>query len=495
MLLPSEPSADAVPIWFVAPDSWPGVEAELSAPARAFAKACGFSPAPGKTQIVPDSSGAIAAVLFGLERPTARAKDLFLPGRLATTLPKGSYRFANAPHDPTLAVLSWLLSSYRFTRYKPSDAEGPALHAPAGVDMARIERIAAAVALGRDLVNTPANDMGPDALEAAALKLASRCQAKSSVTRGDKLLQTNLPLIHAVGRASDKAPRLVDITWGDPRAPRVTLVGKGVCFDSGGLDIKPSSGMLLMKKDMGGAATALALAAMIMEGNFAVRLRVLLPIVENAISSTAYRPGDIYPSRKGLSVEIGNTDAEGRLVLADALALADEEAPELLVDFATLTGAARVALGPDLPPFYTEDEDLAAEVMRYGATTFDPVWRMPLWDPYDKLIEGKVSDLVNVSSGSFAGSVTAALFLRRFVEKAKAWVHFDIYAWTPSATSGRPEGAEVQAARLLHDLIEARYGVGTKIEVPTMPERRIVRRVALIPDSPEDEGSAFDDIG
>ncbi len=495
MLLPSEPSADAVPIWFVAPDSWPGVEAELSAPARAFAKACGFSPAPGKTQIVPDSSGAIAAVLFGLERPTARAKDLFLPGRLATTLPKGSYRFANAPHDPTLAVLSWLLSSYRFTRYKPSDAEGPALHAPAGVDMARIERIAAAVALGRDLVNTPANDMGPDALEAAALKLASRCQAKSSVTRGDKLLQTNLPLIHAVGRASDKAPRLVDITWGDPRAPRVTLVGKGVCFDSGGLDIKPSSGMLLMKKDMGGAATALALAAMIMEGNFAVRLRVLLPIVENAISSTAYRPGDIYPSRKGLTVEIGNTDAEGRLVLADALALADEEAPELLVDFATLTGAARVALGPDLPPFYTEDEDLAAEVMRYGATTFDPVWRMPLWDPYDKLIEGKVSDLVNVSSGSFAGSVTAALFLRRFVEKAKAWVHFDIYAWTPSATSGRPEGAEVQAARLLHDLIEARYGVGTKIEVPTMPERRIVRRVALIPDSPEDEGSAFDDIG
>jgi len=494
MLLPHEPSANAVPIWFVTSESWPTVEAELPAAACAFAKACGFVAAPGKTQILPDSSGAIAAVLFGIERSSSRAKDLFLPGRLATSLPRGTYHFANAPHDPTLAVLAWLLSTYRFTRYKQADAEGPALQAPAGVDMVRVERIAAAVALGRDLVNTPANDMGPDALEAAALKLASRCNAKSSVTRGDKLLQTNLPLIHAVGRASDKAPRLVDISWGDPKAPKVTLVGKGVCFDSGGLDIKPSSGMLLMKKDMGGAAAALALAAMIMEGNIAVRLRVLLPIVENAISSTAYRPGDVYPSRKGLSVEIGNTDAEGRLVLADALALADEEAPELLIDFATLTGAARVALGPDLPPYYTEDEDLAALVMHYGAATFDPVWRMPLWDPYDKLIEGKVSDLVNVSSGSFAGSVTAALFLRRFVEKAKAWVHFDIYAWTPSPKSGRPEGAEVQAARLLYDLLEARFGIGAKIEVPQMPERRIIRRVALIPDSPDEEGSVFDDL-
>jgi leucyl aminopeptidase len=253
--------------------------------------------------------------------------------------------------------------------------------------------------------------------------------------------------------------------------------------------------MLLMKKDMGGAAAALALAAMIMEGNLAVRLRVLLPIVENAISSMAYRPGDVYPSRKGLSVEIGNTDAEGRLVLADALALADEESPELLVDFATLTGAARVALGPDLPPFYTEDEDLAAEVTRFGATTSDPVWRMPLWDPYDKLIEGKVSDLVNVSSGAFAGSVTAALFLRRFVEKAKSWVHFDIFAWTPGAKSGRPEGGEVQAARLLYDLFEARFGIGEKVEMEAAPERRIIRRVAVIPDEPDDEGSVFDDIG
>jgi leucyl aminopeptidase len=494
MLITPEPSGAAVPIWFVTKDTWPSIETELAVSARAFAAACGFAATPGKVQLLPDSLGAIAAVLFGIESVASRTKDLMLPGRLATALPRGTYRFANAPHDPSLAALSWLLSSYRFTRYKAGEVAGPRLEAPPEVDIARVQRIAAAVALGRDLVNTPANDMGPDALEAAALKLASRCRAKSSVTRGDKLLQTNLPLIHAVGRASDKAPRLVDMTWGDPRAPKVTLVGKGVCFDSGGLDIKPSSGMLLMKKDMGGAATALALAAMIMEGNLAVRLRVLLPIVENAISSTAYRPGDIYPSRKGLTVEIGNTDAEGRLVLADALALADEEAPELLVDFATLTGAARVALGPDLPPFYTEDEDLGAEIMRYGAATCDPVWRMPLWDPYDKLIEGKVSDLVNVSTGSFAGSVTAALFLRRFVEKAKAFVHFDIYAWTPSATSGRPEGAEVQAARLLYDLVEARYGVGAEVENPTLPERRIIRRVAMIPDSPDEEGSVFDDL-
>jgi leucyl aminopeptidase len=496
MLLPHEPAAEAVPIWFVTSESWPSVETELPPTARAFAKACGFaaSPAPGKLQIVPDASGAIAAVLFGIERASSRNKDLFLPGRLATALPGGTYRFANAPHDATSAALSWLLSSYRFTRYKPVDVEGPSLRVPADVDLARIERIAAAVAFGRDLVNTPANDMGPDALEAAALKLASRCGAKCSVTRGDKLLQTNFPLIHAVGRASDKAPRLVDISWGDPNGPKVTLVGKGVCFDSGGLDIKPSSGMLLMKKDMGGAATALALAAMIMEAGLAIRLRVLLPIVENAISSTAYRPGDIYPSRKKLFVEIGNTDAEGRLVLADALAFADEEAPELLVDFATLTGAARVALGPDLPPFYTEDENLAAEIMRFGTTVCDPVWRMPLWEPYDKLIDGKVGDLVNVSSGNFAGSVTAALFLRRFVEHAKSWVHFDIYAWTPSPKSGRPEGGEVQAARLLYDLFEARFGVAPKVESENGPERRIVRRVAVIPDSPDEEGSVFDDL-
>jgi leucyl aminopeptidase len=490
MSLLREPSAAATPIWFVTRETWPQVRANLPAAAVAFAAACGFEPTPGRTQIVPDSSGGAAAILFGLEAADARVQDPFLPGRLATSLPSGLYRFANAPHDPTLATLSWLLSRYRFSRYKANHGEQPELCAPAGVDATRVERIAAAVAFGRDLVNTPANDLGPDLLEAAALNLATQFKAKASVTRGDKLLQTNLPLIHAVGRASDKEPRLVDFSWGDPDKPKVTLVGKGVCFDSGGLDIKPSSGMVLMKKDMGGAATALALASMIMEANLEVRLRVLLPIVENSISSNAFRPGDIYPSRKGLTVEIGNTDAEGRLILADALALADEEAPDLLIDFATLTGAARVALGPDLPPFYTMDEELASDIARFGVAAHDPVWRLPLWDPYDKLLDSKIADLNNVAGGVFAGSITAALFLRRFVEQAKAWAHFDLYAWAPTAKSGRPEGGEIQAARLLYDLLEARFGAGAEAE----HSPRLVHHVKVTnEDLAEDEGVGLED--
>jgi leucyl aminopeptidase len=267
------------------------------------------------------------------------------------------------------------------------------------------------------------------------------------------LLAANFPLIHAVGRAAEEPPRIVDFTFGPENAPKVTLVGKGVCFDTGGLDIKPSTGMLIMKKDMGGAATALALASMIMDAQLPLRLRVIIPIVENAIAGNAFRPGDIYRSRKGLSVEIGNTDAEGRLILADALALADEDEPDLLFDFATLTGAARVALGPDLPPMYTDDDALAAACLEHSRKTHDPVWRMPLWTPYDKQLDGKISDVVNVSSGPFAGSITAALFLRRFVERAKAWAHFDVYAWNPKTLPGRPEGGEVQVARLLFSML------------------------------------------
>lgn len=484
---------NAVPIFFVTSETWPQIRDELPAPAAAFATACDFEPTPGRLLILPSAEGRLAGVLFGLERKDAKSRDPFLPGRLATSLPAGTYRFANAPHDVDLATLAFVLSSYRFMRYKKADnSQSPELCTPEGVDKDRILRIANAVALGRDLINTPANDLGPDALEAAALKVATQFQAKASVIRGEKLLQTNYPLIHAVGRASDKAPRLVDFVWGPKDAPKVTLVGKGVCFDTGGLDIKPESAMLLMKKDMGGAATALALAQMIMDANASVRLRVILPVVENAIAGNAMRPGDIYKSRKGLTVEIGNTDAEGRLILADALALADEDAPDLLLDFATLTGAARVALGPDLPPFYTMDEDLAGEIARHGAQTHDPVWRLPLWDPYDKLIDGKVGNLCNISGGSFAGSITAALFLRRFVEKAKAWAHFDIYAWNPTAKSARPEGAEVQVARLLFDLIEARYGCKAKVEVPK-DNRKIVRRVGFL-DHESDEGSIFDDL-
>ncbi len=458
MSLLREASEDATPIWFVTAKTWPHIQSGLPAPAAGFAAACGFEPKPGRSQILPDSAGAVAAVLCAIETAEAPVKDLFAPGKLATSLPPGVYRFANDPHDATLAALSWLLSAYRFGRYKAEPSGEARLCAPTGVDAARIERIAKAVGLGRDLINTPANDLGPAALEAAALSVAAQFAAKSAVTRGDHLLEAKLPLIHAVGRASAEAPRLVDFSWGDAAHPKVTLVGKGVCFDSGGLDIKPATGMLMMKKDMGGAASALALAEMIMAAGLPVRLRVVLPIVENAIAGNAFRPGDIYPSRKGLSVEIGNTDAEGRLILADALALADEEGPDLLIDFATLTGAARVALGPDLPPFFTADEALATDIARFGASSQDPVWRMPLWDAYDKMLDSKVADINNVGGGPYAGSITAALFLRRFVERAKSWVHFDVYNWAPAVKSGRPEGGEIQAARLLYDLIEARFG-------------------------------------
>ncbi|HET6375610.1 MAG TPA: leucyl aminopeptidase family protein [Methylocella sp.] len=457
MLVRREPQEGATPIFFVTAESWPRLREGLSAAAQAFADACGFEPKPGRSQVLPSASGKIEAAVFGIEAADSRARDLFLPGKLATLLPKGVYRFANAPHDPALAALSWLLSSYRYQRYKPDGAEPPQLCAPEGVDAARIERIAKGVALGRDLINTPANDMNPDALEAAVLNLAGGHQAKTEVVRGADLLTANFPLIHAVGRAADAPPRLAGFTFGDESCPKVTLIGKGVCFDTGGLDIKPESAMRLMKKDMGGAAAALALASMILEAGLPIRLRVIVPIVENAVSGSAFRPGDIYKSRKGLTVEIGNTDAEGRLILADALALADEESPELLIDFATLTGAARVALGPDIPPFYTMDEELAADIARAGAAAQDPVWRMPLWEPYNKLLDSKIADVNNIASSPFAGSVTAALFLRRFVERARAWAHFDIYAWTPQDAPGRPEGAEIQAARLLYDLIEARY--------------------------------------
>jgi len=321
----------------------------------------------------------------------------------------------------------------------------------------RRELAAEGVALARDLVNTPANDMGPAELEAAARAVAAKYGASFRSTVGDELLKHNFPLIHAVGRASPRAPRLIDISWGDAAHPKITLVGKGVCFDTGGLDIKPDSAMLIMKKDMGGAANVLAAARMIMDAKLKVRLRVLMPAVENAIAGEAFRPLDVYRSRKGITVEIGNTDAEGRLVLADALALADEEAPALIVDMATLTGAARVALGPELPPFYTHDDALAADLMRHAQAERDPMWRLPLWRPYGAMLESKVADINNVG-GSFAGSITAALFLNRFVTATKAWAHFDIYAWTPSAKPARPDGGECQVARALYALLRERYG-------------------------------------
>ena len=448
-------AAGARPIWLATREEWPDVRGRLPAAARDFAAAAGYEPAAGKLLLLPGPDG-LAGAVFGLGAREAAARDPFLPGQLATTLPAGVWRFDGAPAAPDQAALAFLLSSYRFTRYKGAPGEVARLVCPAGADARHLESLANAVAFGRDLINTPANDMGPEELAEAARDLARAHDAPFSAIVGDALLDARLPLIHAVGKASAQAPRLVEFTWGETAAPKVTLVGKGVCFDTGGLDIKPDAAMLLMKKDMGGAATALACARMIMEAGLPVRLRVILPIVENAVSGNAFRPGDVYPSRRGLSVEIGNTDAEGRLILADALALADEDAPDLLFDFATLTGAARVALGPDLPPFWCADEALAAAIAAAGARENDPVWRLPFWEPYDKLLDGKISDLNNVSSGPFAGAVAAALFLRRFVSKAKAWTHFDVYGWSPATRPGRPEGGEIQTARLVFALIEQR---------------------------------------
>jgi leucyl aminopeptidase len=452
----SRDGAIPIPIWFVTADSDAQVRDALDAPARAFATSVKFEPKPGQTLLLPGQDGALAGVLFGLE-PTDKVLDRFLPGRLPTLLPAGTYRFANAPHDARLAALSFALGSYRFTRYRKADTGAVKLALPDEIDGADLSRIAEGVALARDLINTPANDLGPAELEDAARTLAERHGATAKSIVGDDLLKQNFPLIHAVGRASPRAPRLVDITWGDPTAPKITLVGKGVCFDTGGLDLKPDSAMLIMKKDMGGAACVLAAAHMIMDADLKVRLRVLIPAVENAVSGDAFRPLDVYRSRKGITVEIGNTDAEGRLVLADALALADEEAPDLIVDMATLTGAARVALGPELPPLYTNDDTLAADLARHARAEQDPLWRMPLWRPYDSMLDSKVADINNVG-GSFAGSITAALFLNRFVEKAKAWAHVDVYAWTPSAKPARPDGGECQAARALYALLRERYG-------------------------------------
>jgi leucyl aminopeptidase len=452
------PTASAIPITFVTKSSWPAIREALPAVGRQFADANGYTAKPGACLILPSSEGQIAQVLFGLEDDTARFRDPFRAGSLPGLLPAGTYRFANAPYDARLAALGFALGSYRFTRYRKGDASEVRLVPPDGVDATELTRMAEAAALARDLVNTPSNDMGPAELEAAAKQLALRHGAQFKSIVGDELTQHNFPLIHTVGMASPRAPRLIELVWGDASHPKVTLVGKGVCFDTGGLDLKPSSSMLLMKKDMGGAANVLALAQMVMDAGLKLRLRVLIAAVENAVAGNAFRPMDVFPSRKGITVEIGNTDAEGRLILADALALADEEAPELLIDMGTLTGAARVALGPDLPPFYTQDDALAAEVARCAIAAHDPLWRMPLWAPYDSWLDSKVATINNAPSGGFAGSITCALFLQRFVEHARSWLHLDIFAWTPSAKPGRPEGGECQGARALYKLLSERYG-------------------------------------
>ena len=377
----------------------------------------------------------------------------------AAKLPEGAYRLADgAPGD---GALGWLLAQHRFDRYREKpEAQGPRVlltSEPARIE--EIVRLAEAIALVRDLVDTGAGDLGPAELADAAKMVADKYGGKCHVTQGDALLE-GYPMVHAVGRAATKAraPRLIEVEWGDPKHPRVALVGKGVCFDSGGLDIKPASGMLLMKKDMGGAAHALALAGLIMGSRLPVRLHLLIPAVENAVSADAFRPGDVLKTRKGLFVEIGNTDAEGRLILGDALARACEEAPALLLDFATLTGAARVALGPDLPALFANDEVLAADIAAAADAVSDPIWRLPLWQPYNDMLKSEVADINNAPGGGFAGTITAALFLERFVSASTPWAHLDTFAWRPSAKPGRPKGGDALGLRAAWELLRRRFG-------------------------------------
>ncbi|MDQ3077812.1 MAG: leucyl aminopeptidase family protein [Pseudomonadota bacterium] len=380
--------------------------------------------------------------------------------RLGEALPAGTYRLAEC--GPGLAALGWMLGQHRFERYKsaPAPDRGPRIlltDEAAGID--RLVRLAEATALVRDLVDTPAADMGPVELEDVARSLAKEFDARVEVTHGDAL-DTGFPMIAAVGRGAsrNRAPRLIELHWGRDDAPRIAIIGKGVCFDSGGLDIKPASGMRWMKKDMGGAAHALALARLVMAERLPVRLHLLVPAVENSVSATAFRPGDVLASRLGLRVEIDNTDAEGRLVLGDALARAGEEKPELILDFATLTGAARVALGPDLPALFVNDEALAADLLASAGAVTDPMWRMPLWDGYDEMLKSDIADLSNAADSPLAGAVTAALFLRRFVPDGAAWAHFDTFAWRPAAKPGRPKGGEAMGLRASFAALHARYG-------------------------------------
>ena len=431
-----------------------GAEAPgLNAAQRQWVTANGFSGQSGRLLALPDEDGAIAGYLFGMGGPD---RQPLVTGQAAASLEPGRYRLAGAFGDPDLAALGFRLGAYRFDRYrKPRGAIE--LDDVEGSDAAEVTRLVEAATLARDLVNTPASDLGPDALEKAARELALRHGMQVEAIVGDDLLARNFPMIYAVGRAAAEPPRLLDLRWGEAAHPLVTLVGKGVTFDTGGLDIKPSAGMLLMKKDMGGAANVLGLAHAIMSAGLKLRLRVLLPIVENAISAPSFRPGDILHARNGTTVEIGNTDAEGRLILADALALADEEAPELLLDMATLTGAARVALGPDLPPLYATDDQLAEALVAAGIAMGDPLWRMPLWQPYAEMLKSRIADVNNAGQGGFAGSVTAALFLQRFVKQARAWVHLDIFAWAPEARPGRPFGGTDQGIRAVYSVLKQRY--------------------------------------
>lgn len=464
--LRAAPSADSRPVHLVGEtelDSW---LSECPGPQAAWLRSQGFRAEVHRVVSWPGVDGRPVGAVLGLGKSAAtRLSNPWLAAGLRDRLPEGNWHLPEGLGIPcaTQAMLGFGLGDYRFDRYRSADAtrRPVTLAGVPGTDLDRIRRLVRADAQARDLINTPAGDLGPEQLAEAVQDLAASHQADVRLIVGDDLLAARLPLIHGVGRAGTQAPRLIELRWGRVDHPRVTLVGKGVCFDTGGLDLKPATAMALMKKDMGGAAIVLALAALIMDAGLPVQLRLLIPAVENAIGPAALRPGDVLGSRKGLTVEIGNTDAEGRLVLADALALADEEDPELLIDCATLTGAARVALGPELPALFCADDTLAQQLLAAGQRVGDPLWRLPLWAGYDEELASKVADVNNVSASPFAGAIFGALFLQRFVSRDRRWVHLDLYAWNARERPGRPVGGEAQALRALFDWIEDRYGAGT----------------------------------
>jgi len=448
-------AATAVPVRFVGP------EGSTTPEARAWADRLGFQGKPGQMVVVPASDGTIDHVLVGV----GKTFDPMSARALSAKLPAGLYRLEAEPEEARVAALAFLLGRYRFDRYKARGEEGDVrLVAPDGFDTVEAGWIAAACALAREMVDTPAADMGPLQMETIAREIAEAHGATLTVVTGEALLEENYPAIHAVGRAAapHRAPRIIEIGWNLDRTdrPLIALVGKGVAFDSGGLDIKSAAGMRNMKKDMGGAAHVLALARLVMQAGLNVRLVVLVAAVENAISADAFRPGDVLQSRKGLTIEIGNTDAEGRLILADALTRAGEHSPDLTLDFATLTGAARVALGPELPPLFTDDEALAADLLAASAQVRDPLWRMPLWTGYRAAIDSDIADVRNDSAGwAQGGSITAALFLQKFAPTSGAWGHLDVFAWNSRGRPGHPEGAEAQGLRATYAMLKARYGV------------------------------------
>ena len=419
--------------------------------AATWAKANHFTGKCGDILIVPDNDGTVSKVYLGF----GDGNDVFAIGNLFKQLPEGDWHFEHLPENALNLFLGLALGSYKFARYlEITGNKKIRITLPADIDKDELKRLIETTFFVRDLINTPTNDMQPDTIEEAIRELGRTYSATVTSIWGDDLLKQNFPMVHAVGRAGSVAPRVIDLRWGDVNHPKVTLVGKGVAFDSGGLDIKSANGMLLMKKDMGGAANVMGLAKLIMDAKLPIRLRLIVPAVENSISGNAFRPGDVLKSRKGLTVEIGNTDAEGRLILADALAYGDEEKPDYLFDMATLTGAARVALGPDVPPFYCNNDELGQIISRISMEIQDPLWQLPLWKPYQKKLSSRIADLNNVTTDGFAGSITAALFLQKFVDQAVNWAHFDIYGWTPAEKPAFPVGGEAQGIRALYTILK-----------------------------------------